>query len=124
MTDPRQPRVSNQKGYDLPLGFVAALAVHALLFVGFTFVFQWKTEPESFYAELWAPEDASGQNVDGTQNKKDPEPTPEEIEKAKQAEEERLAQEREAEQARLAEEERLRKQYAFFKFLRAQSSYA
>ena len=52
MTDPRQPRVSNQKGYDLPLGFIAALAVHALLFVGFTFVFQWKTEPETFYAEL------------------------------------------------------------------------
>ena len=46
MTDPRQPRVSNQKGYDLPVGFIAAMAVHALLFLGFTFVFQWKTEPE------------------------------------------------------------------------------
>ena len=104
MTDPRRDRVSNQKGYDLPLGFLAAAAVHVLLFLGLTMVFQWRTEPESFYAELWSPEDASGENVDGTASElpqeeqqqapeppqeeapePDPGPTPKEL--AKQAEE-------------------------------------
>ena len=56
-------RPGNQKPFDLPAGLVAAVGVHALLFVGLFTVFQWRTEPESFYAELWAPEDASGESV-------------------------------------------------------------
>ena len=58
-------RPGNQKPFDLPAGLVAAVGVHALLFVGLFTVFQWRTEPESFYAELWAPEDASGESVAG-----------------------------------------------------------
>lgn len=58
-------RVSNQKIVDTPLGFITALAVHAGLFFGLLTVFQWHTEPEEFYAELWAPEDASGSNFNG-----------------------------------------------------------
>ena len=97
-------RPGNQKPFDLPAGLVAAVGVHALLFVGLFTVFQWRTEPESFYAELWAPEDASGESVAGkapeTPDKpllKDteaaPQPDPQE-EEAKRLEEERLAQEK------------------------------
>jgi colicin import membrane protein len=124
-------RPGNQKPFDLPAGLVAAVGVHALLFVGLFTVFQWRTEPESFYAELWAPEDASGESVAGkapeTPDKplpKDteaaPQPDPQE-EEAKRLEEERLAQEKleqekleqqrleqeRLEQERLAEQKRL-----------------
>lgn len=52
--------VSNERICDKPLGFIAALLVHAgLLFALYT-VFQWRTDAETFYAELWAPEEVSG----------------------------------------------------------------
>ena len=97
-------RPGNQKPFDLPVGLMAAVGVHAILFVGLFTVFQWRTEPESFYAELWAPEDASGESVAGkapetpdTPLPKDteaaPQPDPRE-EEAKRLEEERLAQEK------------------------------
>ena len=104
MTDIRRPTPpGNKRPYDLPVGLVAAAAVHALLFVGLFTVFQWKTEPEEVYAELWAPEDASGESVAGkapeTPDKplpKDTEapPEPDSKELERQREEERLAAER------------------------------
>ena len=52
--------VKNERLTDKPIGFVAAVCAHAVLIFGLISVFQWNTEPETFYAELWAPEDASG----------------------------------------------------------------
>ena len=107
-------RPGNQKPFDLPVGLMAAVGVHALLFVGLFTVFQWRTEPESFYAELWAPEDASGESVAGkapetpdTPLPKDteaaPQPDPQE-EEAKRLEEERIAEEKRLQEERLAQE--------------------
>ena len=105
MTEERRPvRPGNQRGFDIPVGLIAAIGVHALLFLGLFTVFQWRTEPESFYAELWSPEDASGESVAGKAPEtpdvplpkdKDaqPQPDPQE-EQAKRLEEERLAQEK------------------------------
>ena len=36
--------------------------VHVLLFIGLFTVFQWQTQSETVYAELWAPEDISSGN--------------------------------------------------------------
>ena len=77
-------RPGNQKPFDLPVGLMAALGVHALLFVGLFTVFQWRTEPESFYAELWAPEDASGESVAGKAPETPDTPLPKDTEAAPQ----------------------------------------
>ena len=100
MNDQRPKRISNQRFFDLPLGFLAAVAVHALLFIGFTFVFQWRTEPESVYAELWAPEDASGASEQSKIGERPP--TPEDApdpleEEQKKLQAQRLEEERKAE---------------------------
>ena len=77
-------RPGNQKPFDLPVGLMAAVGVHAILFVGLFTVFQWRTEPESFYAELWAPEDASGESVAGKAPETPDTPLPKDTEAAPQ----------------------------------------
>ncbi len=56
-------KAKNERFTDKPLGFVAALAAHAVLIFGLITVFQWNTEPVTFTAELWAPESASTETV-------------------------------------------------------------
>ena len=50
-----RPQTNRQPaGWGLP--FVLALFMHAILFVGLFFVFQWNTEStDVVYAELWSP---------------------------------------------------------------------
>ena len=52
--------------------------VHVLLFIGLFTVFQWQTQSETVYAELWAPEDiSSGNDPNGVAKKfPDEEPDP------------------------------------------------
>jgi hypothetical protein len=45
---------------DLKKAFLLALAIHAALFVALLFAFQWKTQNEEVYAELWASVPTSG----------------------------------------------------------------
>ena len=99
-------KAKNERFTDKPLGFVAALAAHAVLIFGLITVFQWNTEPVTFTAELWAPESASTEtvkpNVKENVVSEEPavtKPTQEEIQ-------ERI--DREA-QIRLAEEEKQKK---------------
>ena len=99
-------KAKNERITDKPLGFVAALVAHAVLIFGLITVFQWNTEPVTFTAELWAPENASAEALTPKpQEKVAPEetpitkPTPEEIQ-------ERI--DREA-QIRIAEEEKQKK---------------
>ena len=50
----RQQQQQQPNGWGLP--FVLALFMHAILFVGLFFVFQWNTEStDVVYAELWSP---------------------------------------------------------------------
>lgn len=105
-------RISNERFYDKPTGFIAALAVHGALFFALTAVFQWNTEPETFYAELWAPEDASGLDVKAKAapiHEQAPEAKPE-VQPEKSIQEE-LQAEREAE-IKLAEKKRLQEERA------------
>jgi len=67
----------NGRFYDGPLGLVAAAAVHVALFFALFYVFQWNTDSETVYAELWAPEDASGRNVQGQSSETTDEMPPE-----------------------------------------------
>lgn len=77
----------NERLVDKPMGLVGALAMHAVLIFGLVTVFQWRTDSEEFYAELWAPEDASGLSAHGKVAEQlpveetvppPPEPTPQE----------------------------------------------
>ena len=99
-------KAENERITDKPLGFVAALAAHAVLIFGLVSVFLCFTEPVTFSAELWAPENASAEALTPKPREKVvPEetpitkPTPEEIQ-------ERI--DREA-QIRIAEEEKQKK---------------
>ncbi len=67
----------NSRFYDGPLGLIAAAAVHVALFFALFYVFQWNTDSETVYAELWAPEDASGRNVQGQSSETTDEMPPE-----------------------------------------------
>ncbi len=67
----------NSRFYDGPLGLMAAAAVHVALFFSLFYVFQWNTDSETVYAELWAPEDASGRNVQGQSSETTDEMPPE-----------------------------------------------
>jgi len=96
--------ISNEHGIDKPAGLAAALVVHAVLAFGLLTVFQWHTQPQSVYAELWAPENASGDVVQPKavtptpppEEKIEPtKPTPQEIAERVQHEAEiRLAEEK------------------------------
>ena len=50
---------------DLKKAFLLALATHAALFVALLFAFQWKTQNEEVYAELWASVPTSGTSEHG-----------------------------------------------------------
>lgn len=50
---------------DLKKAFLLALAIHAALFVALLFAFQWKTQNEEVYAELWASVPTSGTSEHG-----------------------------------------------------------
>ena len=129
--DPARLAPANSRLTDVPAGVIAAVAVHGLLFFALFNVFQWNTDTETVYAELWAPEDASGMSLKGTaqeteeeapDNKAAPaleEPTAEELQLKKEAQErpeaQRLADEKaraeaeakaQAEAQKLLEEER------------------
>ena len=64
--DPARLAPANSRLTDVPAGVIAAVAVHGLLFFALFNVFQWNTDTETVYAELWAPEDASGMSLKGT----------------------------------------------------------
>ena len=131
--DPARLAPANSRLTDVPAGVIAAVAVHGLLFFALFNVFQWNTDTETVYAELWAPEDASGMSLKGTaqeteeeapDNKAAPapeEPTAEELQLKTEAqvrrEAQRLAEEKaraeaeakaQAEAQKLLEEERPR----------------
>lgn len=76
-------RIQNERSSDRAIGLIAAAAAHVLLFVAITFVFQWNTQPETFYAELWSPEDiTSNQHGDAPiENKQVPTEPSEELQK-------------------------------------------
>lgn len=67
----------NSRFFDAPLGLIAAAAVHVALFFALFYVFQWNTDSETVYAELWSPEDASGRNVQGQSSETTDEMPPE-----------------------------------------------
>ncbi len=67
----------NSRFFDGPLGLLAAAGVHVALFFALFHVFQWNTDSETVYAELWAPEDASGRNVQGQSSETTDEMPPE-----------------------------------------------
>lgn len=81
-------RIENERNSDRAIGVIAAAIAHALLFVGITFVFQWNTQPETFYAELWSPEDITSKDGHGDapiENKQVPKEPSEELQKAQPA---------------------------------------
>ena len=67
----------NGRFFDAPLGLIAAAGVHVALFFALFYVFQWNTDSEAVYAELWAPEDASGRNIRGQSSETTDEMPPE-----------------------------------------------
>lgn len=87
--------------------FGLSCAVHLALFAGLFSVFQWQTEPETVYAELWAPEAVSaGQDPNGVAQKQ-PEPVEEPTPKADEPEQDE-AQARALEQAQQQAEQQRR----------------
>ena len=96
--------VRNERFFDKPLGFIAALIAHAVLILGLITVFQWNTASEMVYAELWAPEDVSGK-VTSPVTEVTPEPEPETVKPTQADIEERVAREA---QIRLEEEKKAR----------------
>lgn len=83
--------------------------VHVILFVGLFSVFQWTTDSETVYAELWAPEPVSGGNDPkgvAVKPPEAPEPKPNEIDEQRESQEAQEAAQREAaeQQARMQEE--------------------
>ncbi len=94
--------VRNERFFDKPLGFVAALLAHAVLIFGLVTVFQWNTSSEIVYAELWAPEDASGK-VASPVTEVTPQTEPETVKPTQADIEERVAREA---QIRIEEEKK------------------
>ena len=111
---------------DMVPAAVLSGCVHVILFVGLFSVFQWTTDSETVYAELWAPEPVSGGNDPkgvAVKPPEAPEPKPNEIDEQREsqeaaqreaqrqealaaAERERVEAEKAAEEAREAEEAR------------------
>ena len=95
---------------DMVPAAVLSGCVHVILFVGLFSVFQWTTDSETVYAELWAPEPVSGGNDPkgvAVKPPEAPEPKPNEIDEQRESQEAQEAAEREAaaQQARMQEEE-------------------
>ena len=94
---------------DMVPAAVLSGCVHVILFVGLFSVFQWTTDSETVYAELWAPEPVSGGLTAtplGSLPPEAPEPKPNEIDEQRESQEAQEAAEREAaaQQARMQEE--------------------
>ena len=94
---------------DMVPAAVLSGCVHVILFVGLFSVFQWTTDSETVYAELWAPEPVSGGNDPkgvAVKPPEAPEPKPNEIDEQRESQEAQEAAEREAaaQQARMQEE--------------------
>jgi colicin import membrane protein len=114
LSPPRWP----EKPRNLAPSFVLALAMHALLFVGFSIAVQWRTEPQAeAVAELWgalppvevAPPPQPRPAPEPPRVEPAPQPAPTEAEIALEQERKRREQERlEAERRRLEEERQKR----------------
>lgn len=94
---------------DMVPAAVLSGCVHVILFVGLFSVFQWTTDSETVYAELWVPEPVSGGNDPkgvAVKPPEAPEPKPNEIDEQRESQEAQEAAEREAaaQQARMQEE--------------------
>ena len=73
-------RPRNHRGLDKSLGLLGALAMHGVLITGLITVFQWRTDAQTYYAELWAPEDVSAETAGQLRElptEKEPIPQPE-----------------------------------------------
>lgn len=84
---------------DMVPAAVLSGCVHVILFVGLFSVFQWTTDSETVYAELWAPEPVSGGNDPkgvAVKPPEAPEPKPNEIDEQRESQEAQEAAEREA----------------------------
>lgn len=62
---------------DLRRAAALAVGVHALLFAALFFAFQWKTQNEEVFAELWAETPATGTSEKGAPALEEPAPAPE-----------------------------------------------
>ena len=72
-----RPAWSAQRSGYFGRSVVLALAVHALLLAGLVTAFQWKTQSETVYAELWSSVPLSGTDLAGVAQKPEPAPEPE-----------------------------------------------
>jgi colicin import membrane protein len=102
----RRRKRSEQDKRDLIPAFGLSAAVHVLLFIGLFTVFQWSTDSETVYAELWAPEAVSGGNdPNGVAQKIDaPEPKPDEPDEPRPDQDAQEAAQKAAEEQAAAEQ--------------------
>ncbi len=81
MSEQKRPLGAKKSG-DRGRAFVLALIMHALLFGALFFAFQWKTQNEEVFAELWAEVPSSGTKENGApvkpapEEKEEPSPAP------------------------------------------------
>lgn len=110
----RRRKRSEQEKRDLIPAFGLSAAVHVLLFIGLFTVFQWSTDSETVYAELWAPEAVSGGNdPHGVAQKTDaPEPKPNEPDEPRPDQDAQEAAQKAAEQQAAAQAEVQRQEEA------------
>ena len=122
----QQPQQPNHWG----LPFVLALFMHAILFIGLFFVFQWNTEStDVVYAELWSPSQMANvtpvtppkevQKTEPPKEEPEPEPEPEpapppppaKVEKpVEQTPDENVIRQQEEEKKKLVEQKKLEEQ--------------
>lgn len=122
----QQPQQPNHWG----LPFVLALFMHAILFIGLFFVFQWNTEStDVVYAELWSPSQMANvtpvtppkevQKTEPPKEEQEPEPEPEpapppppaKVEKpVEQTPDENVIRQQEEEKKKLEEQKKLLEQ--------------
>lgn len=98
----RQDRIKRDDRKDLMPAALLSAGVHVVLFIGLFSVFQWSTNSETVYAELWAPEAISGGNdPQGVAEKlpDPPKPDPVTEDEKRESQEAAEAREREAEEA-------------------------
>ena len=107
-------RYKKEDKRDLLPAVALSACVHVLLFIGLFSVFQWSTDSETVYAELWAPEAVSaGNDPKGAAVKVPdvPEPQPNQEDELRESQEAQEAAEREAAaQEALMKEEAIRRE--------------
>ena len=107
-------RFKKEDKRDLVPAVALSACVHVLLFIGLFSVFQWSTDSETVYAELWAPEPVSaGNDPKGAAVKVPdmPEPQPNQEDELRESQEAQEAAEREAAaQEALMKEEAIRRE--------------